>query len=170
MNDYTKKSPAFFTISVYMVNQFDKRDGNTLQKSISMDKILVTPQIIPGSVSCIKFADTSFNSISICMPDKTSALKIIEALDNIMKCRIGDNLKNAPVGTINNILSASCLGLDVSYDIQKFGGDVNKAKAALQSAIKNALKNTSNKLKGTISAPKEETPAQNIDKAMGVKS
>jgi hypothetical protein len=152
MNDFTQKAPAFFTMSVYMVNQFDKKDGNTLKQSLSIDKIIVSPEIIQGSVSCINFQDSNFRKIPMCLADKATAQMILDTFNQIMKCRIGDNLKNSPAQTVQNVLKASCLGLDVSFDVKKFGGDLNKAKAALSTAMNNALKNATKNLKGSVSA------------------
>lgn len=145
--DFSQKGPAFFTISAYMVNQFEKKDGNTLKVSISLDKIGNQPAIIPGSVSCVGFSDTNNKQIAICLPDKSTAKLILKAFGDFMKCRMGDNLKDTPAATIQNILKASCLGLDVNFDLKKFGGDVNKAKAALQTAMNTAFKNVAKNLK-----------------------
>jgi hypothetical protein len=157
MNDFSQKSPAFFTMSVYMVNQFDKKDGNTLRQSLSIDKIIVTPDIIQGSVSCINFQDSSFKRIPMCLTDKATAQMVLNSFNQIMKCRLGDNLKNTPASIVNNIMKASCLGLDVSFDVNKFGGDLNKAKASLSTAINNALKNATKNLKGSVT-PEQNTP------------
>lgn len=170
MNDFSKKSPAFFTISVYMVNQFEKKDGNTLTQSISIDKILTVPNIIQGSVSCINFQDVGGKLIPMCLESKATAKNILKAFNQFMKCRMGDNLKNTPAHTIQNILKASCLGLDVSFDINKFGGDLNKAKAALSTAMNSALKNAAKNLKGSVSAESSSVDPKNvIDSKSGAK-
>ena len=88
----------------------------------------------------------------MCLADKATAQMILDTFNQIMKCRIGDNLKNSPAQTVQNVLKASCLGLDVSFDVKKFGGDLNKAKAALSTAMNNALKNATKNLKGSVSA------------------
>jgi len=154
-NDFTKKGDSFFTMSVYMINQFEKRDGNTLKQSVSFDKINIAPSIIQGSVSCIRFSDSSYKSFVMCLPDKTSAEGVLKAFNQYKKCRMGDNLKNTPEETVKKLLQASCLGLNVNLDIKKFGGDANKAKAAYSTAMNNALKNVGNKLKDLVK-PKED--------------
>ena len=85
MNDFSQKAPAFFTMSVYMINQFEKKDGNTLRQSISIDRILVTPQIIQGSVSCINFQDANGKVIPMCLSDKHTARMILKAFNQFMK-------------------------------------------------------------------------------------
>ena len=160
--DFSKKGPAFFTISAYMVNQFEKKDGNTLTVSLSMDKIGNMPSIIPGSVSCVGFLDSNNKQIAICLPDKSTANQVLKAFGDFMKCRMGDNLKDTPAATIKNILKASCLGLDVNFDLKRYGGDVNKAKAALQTAMNSALKNVAKNLQKS-GAGTEQDPLKAID-------
>jgi len=165
--DFSKKGPAFFTLSAYMVNQFEKKDGNTLKVSLSLDKIGNMPSIIPGSVSCVGFTDSNNKQIAICLPNKSAANQVLKAFGDFMKCRMGDNLNDTPVSTIRNILKASCLGLDVNFDLKRFGGDVNKAKAALQTAMNSALKNVAQNVKKS-GAGAAQVPLKSIDsKASG---
>jgi len=162
VNDFTKKSPAFFTLSVYLLNIFEKQDINTLIQSVSLNKIITLPQIIPGSVSCINFSNGK-KPVTMCLPDKNQANNVIKAFSQIMKCRMGDNLKDTPVTTIQNILKTSCLGLDVGFDIDKFKGDLNLARASLQTAMITALKNAAKNLKSAIIAPKKEDINAKLD-------
>ena len=155
LNDFTKKGQAFYTMSAYMVNQFEKKDGNFLEKSITLDRIINMPSIIQGSVSCLGFFDTGKKYIAICPKDKKTANELLDAFGQFMKCRMGDSLRNTPASTVDNILKNSCLGLDVSFDIKKYGGDVNLAKAALQTAMNNALKNAAKNLKGNVNKEKD---------------
>lgn len=129
-----------------MVNMFDKKDSNTLRESIPMDKISSLPEIMKGSVSCIEFRSHKTH-FAMCLPSKAEADNVIKAFGQLMKCRMGDSLKDTPAGTVQNIITSSCLGLNVNFDIEKFGGDVNKAKAALQTAMDTALKNVAKNLK-----------------------
>jgi hypothetical protein len=162
MNDFSKRGNAFFTLSMYMVNQFQKKDGNFLEKSITLDRIINMPEIIQGAVTCIGFFDTSDRYISICPKDKTTANQILDAFSQFMKCRMGDSLRNTPASTVDNILKNSCLGLDVTFDLKKYGGDVNRAKAALQNAMNQALKNAAKHLKGNVSKEKENPDEEKV--------
>lgn len=114
LTDFSKKADAFFTFSLYMINQFAQRDVNTIMNSISMYKLKTTPSIITGSVSCVSFAASS-NNITICLPDKDTANQIIEAFNQFMKCRIGDNLKSTPAATVQRILKAGCKFFNLTY-------------------------------------------------------
>jgi predicted lipid-binding transport protein (Tim44 family) len=153
MNDFAQKEDAFFTLSMYMVNKFQKKDPSTLNNSVMMDSLVNTPAIIPGSVSCLQFAGTT-RVINMCMKDKTAAEAVITAYSDLMKCRMGDNLKSATASTIQRLLRSSCLGLDVNFDIKHFQGDMNKAKAALQAAINAALRTASISMKKAVAAAK----------------
>jgi hypothetical protein len=162
LNDFTKKGNGFFTISMYMVNQFQKRDGNFLEKSITLDRIISMPKIIQGAVSCIGFFDTGDKYISICPKDINTSNQILDAFSQFMKCRMGDSLRNTPASTVDNILKNSCLGLDVTFDLKQYAGDVNRAKAALQKAMNQALKNAAKNLKGVVSKEKEIPEEQKV--------
>jgi hypothetical protein len=99
----------------------------------------------------------------MCLPNKDNANQMIKAFGQLMKCRMGDNLKDAPASTIKNVLKASCLGLDVNYDIKKFGGDINAAKASLQAAMAKAFKNAAKNLKGFMLPPKPVDTLAKLD-------
>lgn len=151
-NFFNKKS-AFLTMSAYMINMFDEKNSNTLKESISMDKMLHKPNILPGSVSCINFQGED-KRIIVCPENMENAEKLLKAYETLMKCRLGDNLANVPAATIKNILSASCLGLNVNFNLKKFGNDLNKAKAAMQTSINTALANASERLNQAVVAKK----------------
>lgn len=162
--DFTKKGDAFFTLSVYMVNMFESNNGDTLKNSITLDRIIKLPGIIPGSVSCVDFHDTTDKQFAICLPTKEEAKELIKAVNQFMKCRMGDSLKAAPARTVKSVMKASCLGLDVSFDLKQFGGDANKAKAALQSAMHKAMKNAAKDMHKAVKKDAEEKdPLAEVD-------
>ncbi len=146
-----------------MVNQFEKKDGNTLRVSISMDKILNYPSIITGSVSCIEFSDIHKKRFSMCLPDKETAKNVLIAFSQFMKCRMGDNLKNTPSLTVQKIIRASCLGLDVKFELEKFEGDINKANAALSTALNSALRNAATNMKNLNITSLNKPDGKDID-------
>jgi hypothetical protein len=163
LDDFTKKSPAFYTISAFMMNLFEKKDTATLLQSTTLDRMVEMPTIIQGSVSCLEFKENTGKSLYMCLPNKDNANQMIKAFGQLMKCRMGDNLKDAPASTIKNVLKASCLGLDVNYDIKKFGGDINAAKASLQAAMAKAFKNAAKNLKGFMLPPKPVDTLAKLD-------
>ena len=157
--DYSKKEKAFFTMSIYMVNMFGSKDSNTMKESISLDNFINTPSVLQGSVSCVDFFGMHDKRFSICLPDKETAKNVIDTFNLFLKCRLGDNLKNQPdAKTMKNILKASCLGLDVKFDLKKFNNNINLAKASLNAAVSRALLNTSRKL--AIDVKKAVQPKQ----------
>jgi hypothetical protein len=54
--------------------------------------------------------------------------------------------------SLQKIFKASCLGLDVKIDTKKFGGDLNKARAMLDSAIAQAFRGPVGGASNTASA------------------
>ena len=126
---------------------FGSKDSSTMKESITLDNFIDAPSILQGSVSCVNFFGLHDKRFAMCLPDKETAKNVIETFNLFLKCRLGDNLKNQPDSkTMNNILKASCLGLDVKFDLKKFNNDINLAKASLNAAVSRALLNTSEKL------------------------
>ena len=107
MNDYSQIATKFFTLSTYLVNQFDKKDSSTLTDSISVDKIAILPSIIEGSVSCVSFYSV-YQKIIVCLKTVEEANNVILAFNEFSKCRAG----GAIGGNTNNlikILETSCM-------------------------------------------------------------
>jgi hypothetical protein len=107
MNDYSKKEAKFYTLSTYLINQFDKKDSNTLTNSIGVEKINVLPQIIEGSVSCIGF-HTPSQRILMCLDTAEDATNIIKAFQEFSKCRAGGSIGGSRNNLIK-ILETSCM-------------------------------------------------------------
>ena len=139
---------------------FKSKDGNTLTESISLDKTVNAPSILKGSVSCIDFTGQPSKQFAMCLPDKQTAENVIESYNLFMKCRVGDNLKNSSAQKMKNLLKASCLGLDVKFDLKDYNNDVNLAKAALDAAISKALIKTAKKLRDDFKVSKNETSTE----------
>lgn len=109
IDDYTSRTPAFFTMSAYLINMFDKNDTNTLIHSINIGHIKVVPDVLPGSSTCIDYADdASGNHIQMCLPDLLIVQQIKDAYDQFMKCRMGGSMQEFNPLVINNVLQASC--------------------------------------------------------------
>merc|ERR1712151_549835 len=137
MNDYAQKADKFFTMSTYLVNQFEKKDSNTLTKSIGVEKIATVPSIIEGSVSCIGFYGLT-EKIVMCLNTEQEAKHAVEAFKTFSKCRNG-----ASIGGNNNnlikILETSCLGLKIKPDPKIFDMKKDPQGKKIQQAISMAL-------------------------------
>jgi len=147
LDDFSQKSDAFFTISFYMVNHFEKKDPQTLKESISLDKITELPSIILGTKSCLKIASDE-KSFNICLSDKETAQQILNAFDAYFKCRLGNNLAPASEHSddLKDVMKHSCLGIDVKLDLKKFK-DPNEGEAYFQTALHEALANVAKRIK-----------------------
>jgi len=142
LDDYASRGDGFFTMSIYLVNQFAKKDSSTLQKSIYIDRIKESPSIYHGSVSCIRFYDGN-TEIPMCMSDYATAMNVIDSYNKFLKCRMGDNLKiSNDASIITKILSSSCLGMDIKLNATQYGNNTVQLEAALKEAISTAVKNT----------------------------
>jgi len=121
-NDYTSRTPAYFTLSAYLVNMFESADTNMLLESINLGHIKQLPNILQGSKNCIQFKDDfSFRNLTMCLTDSSVTEQIQSVYNTFMTCRQGGDLNEFDPVTINNVLSASCNGfnstLGVSFDM-----------------------------------------------------
>jgi hypothetical protein len=109
LTDYSKKAEKFFTLSTYLINQFDKKDSSTLTDSIGVEKITSLPQIIEGSVSCVSFY-SSAKKIIMCLNSVEDANNIIKAFQQFSKCRAGGSI-GGDSNDLIKILEASCMNI-----------------------------------------------------------
>lgn len=107
LNDFSKKEERFFTMSVYMLNEFKKKDSSSLIESISFDKITQVPEILTGSVGCVRFL-SGFRKSIVCLDTEDKANQLITAYKDYQKCRRGEGLSAFNSATITNILRDSC--------------------------------------------------------------
>jgi len=107
LNDFSQKQDRFFTMSVYMLNEFKKKDSSSLVESISFGKIREIPQIITGSVGCVKF-NSEFRKSIVCLDSEDKANQLINAYKDYQKCRRGEGLSALSTATITTILRDSC--------------------------------------------------------------
>ena len=148
MNDYSLTAPKFFTISTYLINQFEKKDSATLTDSIGVEKITTLPQIIQGSVSCIGFYTNSAQHIIMCLDTGAAANDIVKAFQQFSKCRAGGSIGGNGAG-IMKILETSCLGLKIKPDPKIFNMSKDPEGKKIQAAIEIALMKVSSEMRKT---------------------
>jgi hypothetical protein len=113
--DYQKRRPAVFTLSVYMVNQFDSKDSKTMKNHLLLENITNLPDNIFGAPSCVEFIDSkTLNKMNICLNSKQEADDLVEVFMDFLKCRIGDNLKNVSQEDLKKVYEAACLGTQMN--------------------------------------------------------
>lgn len=148
LNDFNSKEDRFFTLSVLLLNEFKKKDVNSLVKSISFDNITGEPAILPGSVGCVKFR-SDLKVITMCFDTEAKAIQFLQTYNTILDCRNGKSLDKFDEDKVKSILKASCkiiffilnylgLGLDIQADKKKFKNEKNVNKK-IDQAIKSAL-------------------------------
>ena len=131
LDNYFERSPAFFTMNAYVINMFESKDVTKLTESINLSHIKILPQILEGSKNCLMFQDSfTKRHITICLKSDESLVQIQNVYDNLMKCRMGLDLKQPDPKIINNILEASCEGFTnskgVSFDLAKIKQTVSE--------------------------------------------
>jgi len=92
-DNYTKRKPQVFTLSAYMINQFDSSDPKSLKNQILLDDITELPDIIHGAPQCINFVSKSTKKIALCMKSEKRAQLVKQAYDKLIECRMGNNLQ-----------------------------------------------------------------------------
>ena len=107
MNDFNTKEDRFFTLSVLLLNEFKKKDINSLVKSISLDSITGEPAILPGSVGCVKFR-SDYKIITMCFDTEEKAIQFLKSYKTILDCRNGKSLDKFNEDKVQSILKASC--------------------------------------------------------------
>lgn len=109
--DYSQLKKAVFTMSVYMINEFEELNGKAMKNHILVENITELPELIHGAPRCLDFIDNkNMNKITICFSNTRYAEQAKEAFGNFMKCRMGDNLKDAKKESLQKIFKKACLG------------------------------------------------------------
>jgi hypothetical protein len=123
--DYTKRVKAWFTLSVYMINMFNfdkngKKDSQQLRNHLLIHQITSVPQPVLGAPGCLEFFDSkNLNRIVSCF-DKNTSENIKSVYDDLMKCRLGNDLKKFDINHLTEMIRVSCMGNDLkSNDKQK---------------------------------------------------
>ena len=133
-NDYFDRVPSFFTMNMYIVNQFSSRTADNLLKSIYMESISEVPTVFQGSKTCLKFIDGTYQTkFGMCLSDEEEVKEVIQAYDNFMRCRIGDNLQKPesriiplPCSNITNLIANSKILNDAIQAHFSFEKQINK--------------------------------------------
>jgi hypothetical protein len=87
----------------------------------------------------------------MCLDDQDRLDDVKEVFQKIMRCRMGDNLKEIPINTIKKIFEASCLGMNVEFS-SKMAGSTNNFLASL---------NLRNQLAGTLAKAGAQVTSSN---------
>jgi len=141
MNNFAGQSPRYFTLNMYSIVQLKTKDIASFEKLLNVAALTNVPEIIQGSVSCLKFM-TFDREVVICMPTAAEANMVLDAYKSFMKCRAGNDLKNrveSPQDKLKNMLNIGCLGLDISYDSAELVTNPAKAEASLNASIHQIL-------------------------------
>lgn len=91
LNDYCIQTPAFMTMSIYMVNLFDAQNPDKLKVSIPFDEIAQVPNVLTGTTKCIKYQGKS-NQFGFCYETREVTFQIIEAYRKFYECKRGGDL------------------------------------------------------------------------------
>lgn len=113
--DYNSKTPAWFTLSVYMINMLGERKISTVKNHILLHSITHMPTLILGAPKCIDFIDVKKpNRIIMCLKTESLANQILEAYSSLLKCRMNLSLKKMSARQLSTILKTACLGKEIN--------------------------------------------------------
>lgn len=118
-------------MSIYMLNLLsydaaNKKSANNLRNMILLGEVTTVPSEVLGAPGCIEFFSSKhMTKITMCLnPEYVE--QIIEAYQDFMKCRQGDNLQEINAENFKEIVRAACLGGTLSFKdkerLQKFLG------------------------------------------------
>lgn len=140
-NNYLYRKSAFFTLSAYVINHFDKKNPDNLRTSILADDITEVPSAVFGAPDCVSFVDNkTMKKIDMCFANPGLAQQIIYAYHTFMKCRMGDSLKKITSLEIKKIFKSACLGRN--FDVPDQGAETqfnSYLKSFLPPVIKNKI-------------------------------
>jgi hypothetical protein len=96
LENYFNSTPAYMTLSAYMINLFEKENPDNLLKSISLDKLTNVPQLIKGAPQCATFSALN-DQINFCFKNAKVLNSIIKSVKQLIGCR-----KGIPIDNSNN--------------------------------------------------------------------
>lgn len=132
--NYAERVGNFYTLSAYMINSFTQKNGKTINGHILLEDLRDIPSPIYGAPLCLVFnvkpSSGNFQQqpMTMCMNSKDEVQQIIEVYMDLLKCRIGDNLKNVDPDTLHLIFDRACMGMGPPNE---HGGDSSKIGAFL---------------------------------------
>lgn len=139
MMDYKQREARYFTMSMYLVNEFKSKDQKTLEKSIILSSLRKVPDILRGSVNCIDFLGAT-RRITICFDTPEVAQKVINAQRQFESCRMGNDLQSlppTPEAVFRKMFEQSCAGLKIDFSKTNYTG--KNATRVLDAAIERVM-------------------------------
>eukprot|EP00340_Litonotus_pictus_P010297 CAMPEP_0170516822 /NCGR_PEP_ID=MMETSP0209-20121228/2956_1 /TAXON_ID=665100 ORGANISM="Litonotus pictus, Strain P1" /NCGR_SAMPLE_ID=MMETSP0209 /ASSEMBLY_ACC=CAM_ASM_000301 /LENGTH=271 /DNA_ID=CAMNT_0010801865 /DNA_START=128 /DNA_END=943 /DNA_ORIENTATION=+ len=114
-DDCNSREEGFFTMSMYMVNYFKKKESSTLKKSILIEDMDSIPEYVMGTKKkCLDFKDgRTPGSFAICFEDPAVTATLYSSFLNFMKCRMGDNLRPLSIPQLKKVYYLTCHGLPI---------------------------------------------------------
>lgn len=116
VEDYINREPGYFRVNSTHISLYSEKTFKTPNETIALSNLLEVPQILVGSVSCVKFIENKSNSthslptkkISLCLKDSNTTNQFLLSYDKLQTCRISGSLPNYDESQIQTILNASC--------------------------------------------------------------
>ena len=128
LKNYAIKTMQLFTMSAYMINAFNSKDGKSLSQHLLLEDIPTIPSVIYGTLRCLTFNNKKGDPIIMCLDNEDQAKQIIDVFLELLKCRIGDNLKDVDPVDLQRVFKQACLGEKPPND---HGGDTGIISALL---------------------------------------
>lgn len=126
LTDYCIQTPAFMTLSIYMVNLFDGATPDKLSQSINFNEIRDVPMILQGTTKCMKFQGKS-SAFGFCYDTHEIAEQIVTAYTKFYNCSKGSD------NPLIDVLLESCDISKIDFTIKgPFGKDGPKILARIE--------------------------------------
>lgn len=111
-DDCSSREDGFFTMSMFMVNYFQKDVASTLRKSILIEDMNLLPSYVPGTMKkCLNFVDGKTpGQFAVCFNDPAVTETLYAAFMSFMKCRMGDNLRPLTLPQLKKVYELTCNG------------------------------------------------------------
>lgn len=105
LQDFRKKTNAFFTISIYEVSIFKERDAKSLIHLVPWDQTTFLTRKLRGGKGCLILDGGSASAdVTMCFKKQQEAESILNTIEDFRRCRNGDNLVAIPPGLMKDLV------------------------------------------------------------------
>lgn len=105
LQDFRKKTNAFFTISIYEVSVFKERDAKSLIHYVPWHQTTFLTKKLRGGLGCLIVDGGSASAdVTICLKKPQEAESILNTIEDFRRCRNGDNLVPIPEATMKEMV------------------------------------------------------------------
>ncbi len=105
-DDFRVRHLGYVTISAYLTNLFNGKDGQKLVQSLEHTQMKSDPCYLKGARGCIKVTkdvNLRLHNMDYCVADDMLAENILYVYKEFKRCRLGDSLQPIPIWLLGKI-------------------------------------------------------------------